>query len=640
MRTSGGDRAGAGVPAGARRAWSRACLVALLVAGVAPAEADPVAWTPELAFQVKRVSQVAVSPDGKRVAYVVASARMEGEQSEWLSQIWLARSDGTDAVQLTRGEKSSSAPAWSPDGKWLAFVSARSGKPQLWRLPMEGGEAEMLTDGKGSPASPRYSPDGRVVAFLMAEPKTEDEEKAEKEKRDWKVVGENDKPMRVHVVAVEADAAGKRAVRALSPPKANVGDGEGSGDFDWSPDSRQIVFAHQPTSLADDWTKQDVSVVEVASGAVRPLAASAAAETSPLFSPDGSQVALVVSDVPPTWGMATRVHLVPAAGGPPTALALTPDEQPDLVGWSRDGARIYFAETKGTVNRIFALPVAGGPAVELGQPEVMVDGASLNAGRTHVGFTSHAPDRPVEAYAAEVDKLGEAAQVSRAQSLPDADFGRTAPVTWKAPDGRTIEGLLTLPVGHRDGIRAPLLVIVHGGPTGVFVRSFTGVPTVYPVAIFAARGYAVLRCNVRGSSGYGRAFRYANYRDWGGADYRDIMSGVDALVARGIADPERLGVMGWSYGGYMTSWIVTQTRRFKAASVGAGVTNLMSFTGTADIPSFIPDYFGGSTGTCSRGGGPTPRCSRSRASPPPPSSSTARPTCGCRSPRATSSTTP
>ena len=172
-------------------------------------------------------------------------------------------------------------------------------------------------------------------------------------------------------------------------------------------------------------------------------------------------------------------------------------------------------------------------------------------------------------------------------------MGRTEVVQWKSTDGKTIEGLLTYPVSYRAGTRVPLLVIVHGGPTGVFVRSFTGVPSPYLVAGFASRGYAVLRCNVRGSSGYGRDFRYANKADWGGGDYRDIMSGVDALIAKGMADPDRMGVMGWSYGGYMTSWIITQTKRFKAASVGAGVTNLMSFTGTADIPSFIPDYFGG-----------------------------------------------
>jgi dipeptidyl aminopeptidase/acylaminoacyl peptidase len=187
-------------------------------------------------------------------------------------------------------------------------------------------------------------------------------------------------------------------------------------------------------------------------------------------------------------------------------------------------------------------------------------------------------------------------RVATVQSLPpaaEAPLGRTEVVKWKAPDGIEIEGLLTYPVEYERGRKVPLLVIVHGGPTGVFTQSFAGLPGPYPIPVFSARGYAVLRCNVRGSSGYGRKFRYANYQDWGGGDYRDIMAGVDHAIGMGVADPERLGIMGWSYGGYMTSWVITQTKRFKAASVGAGVTNLMSFTGTADIPGFIPDYFGG-----------------------------------------------
>src|SRR5262249_49922363 len=133
----------------------------------------------------------------------------------------------------------------------------------------------------------------------------------------------------------------------------------------------------------------------------------------------------------------------------------------------------------------------------------------------------------------------------------------------------------------------------HGGPTGVFNQSFIASPSPYPVATFATHGYAVLRCNPRGSSGYGKPFRYANYQDWGGKDFQDLMAGVDHVIQMGVADPDRLGVMGWSYGGFMTSWTITQTKRFKAASVGAGVTNLMSFNGTADIPGFVPDYLGG-----------------------------------------------
>jgi dipeptidyl aminopeptidase/acylaminoacyl peptidase len=220
---------------------------------------------------------------------------------------------------------------------------------------------------------------------------------------------------------------------------------------------------------------------------------------------------------------------------------------------------------------------------------------ALNAKGTAIGFAQAWADKAPEPYIASLQPFA-ARQVAKVQALPaaaEAPLGRTEVLKWKAADGVEIEGLLTYPVEHQRGRRVPLLVIVHGGPTGVFTQSFVGMPSPYPIPIFAARGYAVLRCNVRGSSGYGRKFRYSNYQDWGGGDYRDIMSGVDHVVSMGVADPERLGIMGWSYGGYMTSWVITQTKRFKAASVGAGVTNLMSFTGTADIPGFIPDYFGG-----------------------------------------------
>jgi dipeptidyl aminopeptidase/acylaminoacyl peptidase len=244
------------------------------------------------------------------------------------------------------------------------------------------------------------------------------------------------------------------------------------------------------------------------------------------------------------------------------------------------------------VSRISTLPVEGGNAKVLSPADLNPGQAMLNRSATAVGFASSWSDKAPEAYVAKLQPFA-ATKVSRVQNVSDAPLGSTEVVRWKAPDGLEVEGLLTYPVGYEKGRRVPLLVIVHGGPTGVFTQSFVGMPNPYPIPVFASRGYAVLRCNVRGSSGYGRKFRYANYQDWGGGDYHDIMSGVDHVIGLGVADPERLGIMGWSYGGYMTSWVITQTKRFKAASVGAGVTNLMSFTGTADIPGFIPDYFGG-----------------------------------------------
>jgi dipeptidyl aminopeptidase/acylaminoacyl peptidase len=210
-----------------------------------------------------------------------------------------------------------------------------------------------------------------------------------------------------------------------------------------------------------------------------------------------------------------------------------------------------------------------------------------------VGFAYDTPNQAPEAYCLALGSQT-ASQVSRANAdLPKLPLGETKVIEWKGKDGRAIEGLLTYPVGYESGKTYPLVLNIHGGPTGVFAEGFIGRSAIYPIAAFAARGYAVLRPNPRGSGGYGKEFRFANMADWGGMDYYDDLAGVDRVIAMGVADPNRLGVMGWSYGGFMTSWMITQTNRFKAAAVGAGVTDLWSFTGTSDIPGFLPDYFGG-----------------------------------------------
>lgn len=573
-----------------RRSLARLAIPLALVIRVPglPAQQAAPAWTPQLQLQVKRIQRVSVAPDGRLVAFEVATADTMEERSEWVSQVFLANADGSAARQLTYGEKSSRAPAWSPDGHWIAFLSTREGKSDLYRLPVGGGEAQRLTRVKSGVVDFAWAPGGDRIALLITDSTTTAEDEAQKQKRDVRVVDDALKHARLYVLALDASGA-SGAPRLLTPGGVHVE----AGEFDWAPDGSAIAYSFQPTPAVGDWPRADVAVVDLASGTRRTLAATKRAETTPRYSPDGATIAFTASDDPPTWGFISRVHLVPAAGGEARPLAESYDGQPQLLGWNHDGTRVLIAEVHRTTGRVSALPVAGGAPVDLSAADFMVTGARLNPTRTHLGFVSQDADRPPEAWIAALGARFEPKQVSKVQSLPAAPLGRTEVVRWKSTDGREIEGLLTTPVGWRQGTRAPLLVIVHGGPTGVFTRSFIGAASQYPVAAFAAKGYAVLRCNVRGSSGYGREFRYANYKDWGGGDYQDIMSGIDALVTRGIADSTRLGIMGWSYGGYMTSWVITQTKRFRAASVGAGVTNLMSFTGTADIPGFIPDYFGG-----------------------------------------------
>jgi len=555
--------------------------------------ADESVWTVEEMLQAKPVSDPAVSADGTRVAFVVASPVMTGEKSEWLSHIHLASADGSASEQLTRGEQSCTSPAFSPDGNWLVFLSSRGGKEKkggLWRIRTDGGEAEPLSDEKGSITAFQWSPDGKQIAFLMVDPKTDDEEKAEKEKRDAIVVDRDYKFSRLYVMPVDVEGKnGKRKSKRLTDGARHL---SGERSFDWSPDNAAIAFSHTPTPLADDWPKADLSLVDVASGKISSLAATRAAEARPSFSPDGSLIAYTVSDDPPTWAGTSHVHLIKPTGELVKKLAATHDEKPSIIGWTADGKRVLISESYRTVTRLWALPIDGTFAVDISPADLLVTGPAINRKASRVAFVSEKPDRAAEVFVSGFPAFLPK-QISKCQDLPKKPLGKTEVITWKSSEGREVEGLLTYPVNYNPESKVPLLVVVHGGPAGVFTAGCTASRSPYPIAVFASRGYAVLRCNVRGSSGYGRDFRYANYQDWGGGDYRDIMSGVDSLIAHGIADPERMGVMGWSYGGYMTSWIITQTNRFKAASVGAGVTNLMSFTGTADIPSFLPDYFGG-----------------------------------------------
>jgi dipeptidyl aminopeptidase/acylaminoacyl peptidase len=210
-----------------------------------------------------------------------------------------------------------------------------------------------------------------------------------------------------------------------------------------------------------------------------------------------------------------------------------------------------------------------------------------------MAFIHESTDTPPDLYVTGTRKFAPKQLSNLNPGYQSHPIGRTEALRWKSTDGIEIEGLLTTPVGYRKGSRCPLILLIHGGPASVHSEAYTAKGGMYPIQAFAQAGYAVLRVNPRGSSGYGRDFRYANHEDWGFGDFEDQMTGVDHVIEMGIAHPDSLCVTGWSYGGYMTSFIVTRTGRFKAAMMGAGISNLASFTGTADIPSFIPDYFDG-----------------------------------------------
>ena len=544
-------------------------------------------WTPELSMRYRGISGVAISPDGSRVAYVVREPLMEGEKSEYLSHIWVADSDGRRNAQFTRGESSASSPAFSPDGEWLALTTGRSGSNQIWALPLVGGEARQVTDAKAGVGQFRWSPDGGAFAYVMRDPQTEDEEKAAREKRDVILVDQDFKYGHIYTVPFDPNATG-----TAEATRVTEGDFHVTG-FDWAPGGERIVFAHQADPRINTGRLSgDIAVVDADGGEVTQLVAGPGVESSPRWSPDGSLIAYASTGMQPEPIGLADLHVVDPATGRSRMLADTPNRSVFIVGWSADSDAVLLSEFIGTTRQVISVPVDGGPIGHLTHGDGVAGSVAFAAAGETMALTLESTDEPAEVYLSRMQAFAPRRISAVNTDAPRPPMGRTELLSWQAPDGTPVEGLLTYPVGYEDGTRVPLIVNVHGGPAGVFTQSFTGGPGIYMIQYFAQEGFAMLRANPRGSTGYGKDFRYANFMDWGYGDLSDLMSGVDEVVEMGVAHPDSLLLMGWSYGGYMTSFAVTQTDRFRAASMGAGLPNLVSMVTTTDIGDYLVGHLG------------------------------------------------
>lgn len=585
----------------------RSAFLSLLLAFSVPVAAQESAgsndtgWTPEKSMEFHGIQQTAISPDGSRIAYVVQVPLMEGEKSEYLSHVWMVNADGSGNVQFTRGENSASSPSFSPDGEWLAFTSQRGGsgggdsdegpRSQVWVISVHGGEAFPVTDAEAGVGSYQWSPDGSHIAYLMRDPDTEEEKTRRRERRDPIFVDQNFKYNHIYSVAFDPDA---------SEPAEAVRHTEGAFHvtaFDWSPDGRTFAFAHQADPRLDEGARaSDISTVPAdgEGGTVRPLVTLGGTDGGPRYSPDGQWIAFNSSGETAERVGLGDVYVVAAAGGEPRRLSDSHDRSGGLQGWSRDGSSVLLVESIGTTRHVTALPVEGGPLVQLTGGDGVMGSVAFAADADRMAFTWQTTDTPEDVHVSGTGSFSPTRVTDIHADVGVPDMGRTEVLSWQSEDGRfEIEGLLTYPVDYDPDRRYPLILNVHGGPAGVFSQSFTGSPSIYNIQYFAQEGYAVLRPNPRGSTGYGRDFRFANVRDWGYGDMDDLMAGVDEVIDRGVAHPDSLLLMGWSYGGYMTSFAVTRTDRFKAASMGAGLPNLVSMVTTTDIGEYLVAHMDG-----------------------------------------------
>jgi dipeptidyl aminopeptidase/acylaminoacyl peptidase len=587
------------------------------------------AMTVEDVLMLKGVSDAQISPDGKWVAYVVTAVDMTENAND--PDIWLVSTSGGESTRLTTSKKSDTLPRWSPDGKKLAFVSAREEKPQVFLISPFGGEAEKLTNSKSGVQSFQWSPDGTRIAYVATVEPTSEEEKKLKDKDDAQVIDQNFKFTRIWLI----DIASRKAVE-LVKGDYNLSDPQ------FSPDGRRLAFVMNPTPKADDGMLSDIWIIDVAGAGseetqalqkklselkenvsklegkggptyfrfmevqsqiaavqgeitqksgLRKLTNNEGPDTSPRWSPDGKSIAYLSRELKSVEVGQLRLTLLDVESGKTSSVTQNFEYQPGTAKWSADGRQIYFTATVRTESRIFSVPASGGEAKEVSNLVGVMSQASFSRDLTTISFTKSDTQHPDDVYVAKIQDGQVKKLTNHNPQVDKLTLGTSEVVRWKSKDGMEIEGIVIYPVGYQAGKRYPTVALIHGGPSGVWTKSFPNSWGNFG-HVWAGQGWVVFYPNVRGSSAYGERFLAANVRDWGGGDYQDIQTGLDALIAKGVSDPDKLGQAGWSYGGYMTAWTLTQTNRFKAVMVGAGLTNMFSMYSTNDLQRTLETYFG------------------------------------------------
>lgn len=554
---------------------------ALIVAApVAAQETGRRPMTTDDGLDLVSVGSALIHPDGSWVLFQKSELDWKGNKRK--TSWWRADAAG-DAPYRYLGEEGGSAPAFSPDGSRLAFTRPVDGKAQIFLLRTSGGEAQKLTDHKTSVSRFEWGGDGSALIFVADEARPEEEEKRRKDGEDHIVVdeGPNGQDASVWQNLWRVDAASGEILR-LTERDQRI------GAFSVSPDGSKVAFTARFENRRNQQYLSEIFLLDLASGEIRRLTENGSPEGGLRWAPDGLRLAYEApSDG--EWDLRLgKLWVMDTGTGERRMVSGAFEGNIGSYVWTPDGMEILFGALHRTDANLYRLEVASGAVTQVTRATGALSPESFSRDRTRMAYTVQSLDRPADVWVGGTDgSEGRRLTDANPWVARDIELARSEVVRWRSADGLEIEGVLIVPADGRSGPR-PLLLHIHGGPAGVFANRFSAAYHVW-----AGLGYAQLLPNVRGSSGYSDALLRGNMRDIGGGDFQDLMTGVDWAVARGIAHPDSLAVRGWSYGGILGGWTVTQTDRFKAASLGAMVSDWTSEYG----PGFNHDvrlwYIGG-----------------------------------------------
>lgn len=613
-------------------AW--AGMLLLVLALVIPAvAAEKRAMTFMDVMEMRSIGAGSASPDGKYVLYTVSIPQWKAGKN--FTDVFVAAADGsTPPRQMTfTKEKNETQPQWARDSKTFGFLSDREGANQLYLMRMDGGEPRKVSDAKDGVNAFAFSRDGKWVAFSAGKPEERQVWLMNLEREEvpvqltkhatpvgaWAWSPESSRIFFVAPDTVDKDEQKRKEkkfdVRIMDPerPPSHLwslsladksekrwtsGDTYGVQEFIISPDSTYLAFrsaSRDRHANPLDQEESEIYTVNLSSGEVRRITNNKVAEGMPRFSPDGKWLLFTAPD-DFTEMRNQKLYVTPTSGGPLRKLLPDWDHNARAPSWSPDSKTIYLSEGIGVDEHLFSVSLADGKLAQLTRERGFLGGPGFDYETGLFLFSFSSPSEPTDYYVARPQTVGQRSswvRVSRAnpqvESLQLAEYET---VHWKSSDGRTVEGILAFPGNYEKGKRYPLIAQVHGGPAGAYMNSFSANWGTY-VHIYAANGYAVLQVNYRGSDNYGEKFRTQISGDYFRQGYDDIITGVDYLIARGIADPAKLGMMGWSAGGHWSNWTLTHTDRFKAISTGAGAMNWISMYAQTDIQANREFYFKG-----------------------------------------------